>query len=227
MELKRPLDLMISLVVLALLLPLVVVIAVLIKLDNPGPVFYRGVRIGRYGKPFRMFKFRTMIVNADRIGPASTAADDPRVTRTGRILRQLNLDELPQFLNVLLGQMSIVGPRPEVPEVVALYPEDERQAVLSVRPGITDWATLWIRDEGRRLEGSTDPHRTYLEEIWPMKRRLQLEYIRTRSLATDLKIIGLTLKTHLIDRFSWRGQDSHSGGAAGTGSRERDRGPTT
>ncbi|MGH2401061.1 MAG: sugar transferase, partial [bacterium] len=105
------------------------------------------------------------------------------------------------FINVLFGQMSIVGPRPEVPEVVALYPEHERQAVLSVRPGITDWATLWIRDEGRRLEGSADPHRTYLEEIWPEKRRLQMEYIRNQSLATDLKIIGLTLKTHLVDRL--------------------------
>jgi len=199
---KRVVDSLISLLALTVLLPVLATIAVVIKLESPGPVFYRGLRIGRRGTPFRMFKFRTMVANADRIGPASTAGDDPRITRVGRLLRRLNLDELPQFINVLLGQMSIVGPRPEVPEVVALYPEHERRAVLSVRPGITDWATLWIRDEGKRLEGSADPHRTYLEEIWPEKRRLQLEYIRKQSLATDLKIMGLTLKTHLVDRLS-------------------------
>ena len=199
--LKRVFDVLVSLAALVVLLPLFAAIAVLIRQDSSGPAFYRAVRIGRSGGPFRMFKFRTMVADADRIGPPSTAAGDPRITRIGRILRRLNLDELPQFINVLLGQMSIVGPRPEVPDVVALYPEDERQAVLSVRPGITDWATLWIRDEGKRLEGSTDPHRTYLTEIWPEKRRLQLEYIRAQSLATDLKIIGLTLKSHLIDRF--------------------------
>lgn len=203
---KRVVDSLISLAALAVLLPVLAIVAAMIKLDSPGPVFYRGLRVGRRGMPFRMLKFRTMVANADRIGPPSTAADDPRITRVGRVLRRLNLDELPQFINVLLGQMSIVGPRPEVPEVVALYPELERQAVLSVRPGITDWATLWIRDEGKRLEGSADPHRTYLEEIWPEKRRLQLEYVRTQSLATDLKIIGLTLKTHLVDRFS---RESH------------------
>ena len=205
---KRVLDVLASTISLIVLTPLLALIAVLIRLDSRGPVFYRGLRIGQRGRPFRMFKFRTMVADADRVGPPSTAADDPRITRVGRLLRRLNLDELPQFINVLLGQMSIVGPRPEVPEVVALYPEDERQAVLSVRPGITDWATLWIRDEGKRLEGSADPHRTYLEEIWPVKRRLQLEYIRTQSLATDLKIIGLTLKTHLIDRFSSRARSS-------------------
>lgn len=204
--LKRVVDSLISLAALTVLLPVLAIVAVAIRLESPGPVFYRGLRIGRRGKPFRMFKFRTMVANADRMGPPSTAADDPRITRVGRLLRRLNLDELPQFINVLLGQMSIVGPRPEVAEVVALYPEHERQAVLSVRPGITDWATLWIRDEGKRLEGSADPHRTYLEEIWPEKRRLQLEYVRRQSLATDLKIIGLTLKTHLVDRFS---RESH------------------
>lgn len=200
--LKRVVDSLISLAALAVLLPVLAIVAAMIKLDSPGPVFYRGLRVGWRGMPFRMLKFRTMVANADRIGPPSTAADDPRITRVGRVLRRLNLDELPQFINVLLGQMSIVGPRPEVPEVVALYPEQERQAVLSVRPGITDWATLWIRDEGKRLEGSADPHRTYLEEIWPEKRRLQLEYVQRQSLGTDLKIIGLTLKSHLIDRFS-------------------------
>lgn len=199
--LKRLLDVVVSLVALVLLLPLFAIIAVLIRLDSPGPVFYRSTRTGQHGKPFRMFKFRTMVANADRIGPPSTAGDDPRITRVGGILRRLNLDELPQFINVLRGEMSIVGPRPEVPDVTSLLPEEERHQILSVRPGITDWATLWIRNEGERLRGSADPHRKYLEEIWPEKRRLQLEYVRNRSFWTDLRIMGLTLKVHLLDRL--------------------------
>lgn len=199
--LKRAVDILLSSVALLLLAPLFLVVALLIKLDSPGPVFYRGLRVGRYGRPFRMYKFRTMVANAERIGPSSTAADDPRITRVGRWLRRLNLDELPQFINVLRGEMSVVGPRPDIPEVVEMYPEEERKAVLSVRPGITDWATLWIRDEGARLQGSEDPHQKYLEEIWPEKRRLQLKYVREYSLWTDTKIILLTLKSHLIDRL--------------------------
>jgi lipopolysaccharide/colanic/teichoic acid biosynthesis glycosyltransferase len=198
---KRTFDLLISLMTLILLSPLLVAIALWIKLDSPGPVFYRGVRVGRNGQLFRIFKFRTMVADADQIGPPSTAADDPRITRAGKILRRLNLDELPQFINVLLGEMSIVGPRPEVPEVVELYPEEERRLILSVRPGITDWATLWIRNEGERLRGSPNPHQKYLEEIWPEKRRLQLKYVMNQSFWIDLKIIALTLKVHFLDRL--------------------------
>ncbi|MDI6891256.1 MAG: sugar transferase [Thermodesulfovibrionales bacterium] len=164
--------------------------------------FYRGVRVGRYGKQFRIYKFRTMVANAENLGGPSTVADDPRLTKIGRnFIKRYNLDELPQFINVLKGEMSIVGPRPEVSEVIALYPEEERASVFSVRPGITDWATLWIRDEGERLKRSSNPHQTYLEEIWPKKRRLQVKYIQNHSIWTDIKIMFMTLKVHLIDKF--------------------------
>ena len=199
---KRLVDILLSSVALIILSPLFAIVAILIKLDSPGPVFYRGVRIGRYGRPFRIYKFRTMVANAEKIGGPSTAADDPRLTKIGRkFVKRFNLDELPQFINVLKGEMSIVGPRPEVPEVINLLPANERNVLLSVRPGITDWATLWIRDEAERLEGSPEPHQKYLKEIWPTKRKLALKYVRNHSLWTDFKIMFKTLKVHLIDRF--------------------------
>ena len=199
---KRLVDILLSSVALIILSPLFAVVAILIKLDSPGPVFYRGVRIGRYGRPFRIYKFRTMVANAEKIGGPSTAADDPRLTKIGRkFVKRFNLDELPQFINVLKGEMSMVGPRPEVPEVINLLPANERNILLSVRPGITDWATLWIRDEAERLEGSPEPHQKYLKEIWPTKRKLALKYVRNHSLWTDFKIMFKTLKVHLIDRF--------------------------
>ena len=191
---------MVSGVGLLLLLPVFGIVGILIKLDSTGPVFFRQLRVGRHGKPFRIFKFRSMVADADRLGGPSTAADDRRITRTGRWIRRFNLDELPQLINVLRGEMSIVGPRPEVPEYVALFNEEEKE-ILSVRPGITDWATLWIRDEGRLLAGSEDPERTYLEKIWPEKHRLALEYVRRQSLAVDFDIMVKTLKVHLFDRF--------------------------
>ena len=200
--LKRLVDILLSSVALIVLSPLFAVVAILIKLDSPGPVFYRGVRIGRYGRPFRIYKFRTMVANAEKIGGPSTAADDPRLTKIGKkFVKRFNLDELPQFINVLKGEMSIVGPRPEVPEVVNLLPADERNLLLSVRPGITDWATLWIRDEAERLKGSPEPHQKYLKEIWPTKRKLALKYVRNHSLWTDFKIMFKTLKVRLIDRL--------------------------
>jgi len=200
--LKRLVDILLSSVALIILSPLFAVVAILTKLDSPGPVFYRGVRIGRYGRPFRIYKFRTMVANAEKIGGPSTAADDPRLTKIGRkFIKRFNLDELPQFINVLKGEMSIVGPRPEVPEVINLLPADERNILLSVRPGITDWATLWIRDEAERLKGSPEPHQKYLKEIWPTKRKLALKYVRNHSLWTDFKIMFKTLKVHLIDRL--------------------------
>lgn len=198
--LKRLFDLVLAAAMFALVSPVVLVVTVLIKLDSPGPVFYRGVRVGRYGTPFRIFKFRTMVMNAEKIGGPSTPADDPRITRTGRFIRRFNLDELPQLLNVLRGEMSIVGPRPEVPQYVALFSEEEK-AILSVRPGITDWATVWIGNEGKWLEGSDDPERVYLEKLWPEKHRLQLEYVRRQSLWVDCQIMLKTLKVHLLDRF--------------------------
>src|SRR3989449_3024822 len=193
MTLKRLFDLVLSALGFFLARPRLLVVAGLIKLGPPGPVFFRQVGVGLHGEPFRIFKFRTMVVNAEKLGGPSTTADDRRITRTGKWIRRFNLDELPQLINVLKGEMSIVGPRPEVPQYVALFNAEEKE-ILSVRPGITDWATLWIRDEGRLLAGSDDPERTYFEKIWPEKHRLALEYVRNRSMTVDFEIMARTLK---------------------------------
>jgi lipopolysaccharide/colanic/teichoic acid biosynthesis glycosyltransferase len=191
--LKRAIDLSLALTALVPLSPFLLAIAALIKLDDGGPVFYRGVRVGRDGVAFQIYKFRTMVVNADRLGGPSTSDDDPRITRAGRWLRRAKLDELPQLLNVVKGEMSFVGPRPEVAQEVALYSPEER-ALLSLRPGITDWASIRFRDEGAILRGATDPHETYRRVIRPEKMRLALEYVHTASLATDVKILVATLR---------------------------------
>ena len=190
---KRFFDIACSAVVLILFSPLFMLTALLIKLEDGGPVFYRGARVGRNGEKFRMFKFRSMVMNADRIGGPSTADDDPRITKTGKFLRKTKLDEIPQFINVLTGDMSIVGPRPEVEHYVNMFTQEER-AILSVRPGITDYASIWNPDEGSVLAGSADPEKAYMEKIRPEKIRLQLKYVRERSLGVDLKIILLTIR---------------------------------
>jgi len=195
-------DLFGALLGLLVLSPLLVVVAVLVKREDHGPVLYRGVRIGRHGRPFRMCKFRTMVVNAERLGGPSTADDDPRITRIGGALRRYKLDELPQLFNVIAGDMSLVGPRPEVEAYVRMFSPVERR-ILDVRPGITDWATLSNPDEGALLRGRADPERTYLEEIRPQKVRLQLEYVSRQSLAVDLGILGATLR-HVISRVARR-----------------------
>ena len=194
---KRMFDAIFSLAGLVLLSPFLLLIAVLIKKEDRGPMFYRGVRVGRYEKPFKIFKFRTMVANAENLGGLSTADDDPRITKTGKFLRKYKLDELPQFINVLKGEMSFVGPRPEVQHYVDMFTEKEK-TILNVRPGITDWASLWNPNEGAILVGSPDPEKTYLEKIRPQKLKLQLKYVRERSFWTDLKIILLTLKTIMI-----------------------------
>ena len=176
--------------------PVLLAIAILIKKEDGGPVFFRGVRVGRFGKPFRIFKFRTMVLNAEKLGGPSTADDDPRITRVGKFVRKFKLDELPQLINVLKGEMSIVGPRPEVQMYVDMFTEEEK-AILSVRPGITDWASIWNPDEGAILAGSPDPEKTYMEKIRPEKIRLQLKYVRKRSFWNDLKIIAETIITIL------------------------------
>lgn len=193
---KRAFDVAVSMTLLAFSAPLLVALAVWISLESPGPVLYAGERVGRFGRRFRMLKFRTMRTGADRLGPSSTSEDDPRITRAGRLLRKYKLDELPQLINVLRGEMSLVGPRPQVRWAVDLYTPGQRE-LLTVRPGITDWASLRFRNEGEILRGSADPDRDYLEKIAPEKIRLGLEYVRRRSLRTDLEILTQTVKTLL------------------------------
>jgi len=192
--LKRLLDVVFSSIGLIVLTPLFLLIAILIKLEDKGPVFYRGERIGRGGVPFRMFKFRTMVVDADKIGGPSTSDNDPRITKIGKSIRKYKLDEAPQIINVLKGEMSFVGPRPEVPFYVNMF-TDEEKSILTVKPGMTDWASIWDSDEGALLAGSPDPEKTYMEKIRPQKIKLQLEYVKTHSFGIDLKIILKTLKT--------------------------------
>jgi len=192
--LKRLFDLVVSFVSLVILSPILLVIALLIKLDSSGPALYRGIRAGQGGKPFKMLKFRTMMVNADKIGGPSTSGDDPRLTQIGKQLRRFKLDELPQLINVLKGEMGFVGPRPEVLSEVEQYTPEERQ-LLSVPPGITDWASIRFNNEGEILKGSANPHQAYRERIRPEKMRLGLEYVRRRSLWIDLQIILETALT--------------------------------
>ncbi len=188
---KRIFDDVVSLGGLVVLFPLLVAIAVLIKVDSRGPIFYRGARVGRFGNTFRIFKFRTMVADAENLGGPSTAEDDPRITGIGKFLRRYKLDELPQLINVLKGEMSLVGPRPEVMDEVLLYSEEEKH-LLDVRPGITDWASIRFRNEGEILRGSFDPHQAYREKIRPEKIRLGLEYVRNQSLWTDCRILTHT-----------------------------------
>ncbi|MBV8051048.1 MAG: sugar transferase [Acidobacteriaceae bacterium] len=188
---KRLFDVLLSLMGLVAIGPILAVIAVLIRLDSKGPVLYRGLRAGRWGRPFLILKLRTMVEDAEQLGGAETASDDPRITRLGGFLRQYKLDEFPQLFNVLKGDMSLVGPRPEVLDEVACYSSQE-QEVLRVRPGITDWASLRFHHEGEILRGSQDPHRTYHEKIQPEKLRLQLEYVQHHSVLMDFWIICRT-----------------------------------
>jgi lipopolysaccharide/colanic/teichoic acid biosynthesis glycosyltransferase len=202
---KRATDIVLSGATLIFLAPLFLAVAIAIKLDSKGPVFFCSIRMGKDGMPFKMFKFRSMIADAQRVSAVvSTPEDDPRITKLGHFLRKYNLDELPQFVNVLLGEMSIVGPRPEVPQYVAMFTEEEK-SILSVRPGITDWASVWIKDKGRILAGSIDPEADYMKKIRPEKLRLQIEYVRNHSWWRDLKIMLLTFKTHVFDRIFARG----------------------
>jgi lipopolysaccharide/colanic/teichoic acid biosynthesis glycosyltransferase len=188
---KRTFDVACSALGLFFLSPFLVAIAVAIRLDSRGPILYRGVRVGRGGKPFRMMKFRTMVVDAENLGASSTAEGDPRITRMGGFLRRFKLDEFPQLINVLRGEMSFVGPRPEVQKFVDLYTEEEK-VLLDLRPGITDWASIWNSDEAAALAGVEDPDAAYAEKIRPTKIALQLKYAREHTVLVDLKIILYT-----------------------------------
>lgn len=197
MAAKRVLDLLLAGLGLLALAPLLLLLALAIKLDSDGPVFFRQERVGQHGRRFRIFKFRTM-GHAGPDGPQLTVAGDLRITRVGQVLRRYKLDELPQLIDVLRGTMSLVGPRPEVPRYVEHYPAAWRERVLSVRPGITDLASLRYRDENDLLARSADPEREYIDVILPSKLRHALDYVDNLSLANDLRLLGLTLRTVFI-----------------------------
>lgn len=190
---KRLFDILCAATGLLLLLPLFLLIAIWIRIDSPGPVFFRQERVGRFGSLFRIVKFRTMQADTQGERAQITVGKDPRITRAGHLLRHYKLDELPQLLNVLTGEMSLVGPRPEVPRYVALYPPDIRTTVLSVPPGMTDYASIAFRNENALLAEANDPVQTYIESIMPKKLRYCQQYVAERSFMVDIKIIVLTI----------------------------------
>ena len=190
---KRAFDIFCSAAGLIVFSPLLLAIAVWVKLDSPGPVFYRGQRAGRGNKPFGIFKFRSMVTNAETLGGSSTSAQDKRITASGQFIRRYKLDELSQLINVLIGDMSLVGPRPEILSYTSRY-SGELPEIFTVRPGITDWASIWNADEGGVLAGAPDPDRAFEVLIQPTKLQLQLRYVRNATLRTDIKIIFYTLR---------------------------------
>lgn len=193
MAAKRAMDLVLAVPALILLAPLFLAIAIWIRADSDGPVFFRQTRVGRGGNPFTIYKFRTMCADASSRGPALTSGDDPRITRAGRVLRRFKLDELPQLWNVIRGDMSLVGPRPEVPRFVEHYPTNVREEILSIPPGITDPASLHYFDESQLLAGQKDPEQYYVEKILPQKLAIYRAYIHGRSLWRDLWLIVRTV----------------------------------
>ena len=198
--LKRAFDVLFAAAVLLLLSPLLLGVAAWIRLDSRGPVLFRQLRVGRDGREFRILKFRTVHVDAPARGPQITVGRDPRITRAGHFLRKYKIDEFPQFINVLVGDMSVVGPRPEVPRYVAMYPPATRDLVLSVRPGITDLASIEYRDENELLGRSADPERTYVEQVMPAKLAYCERYVQERSFAGDIGIIGRTIAASFVNR---------------------------
>lgn len=189
---KRIFDFIASLLGCIILIPVFAIIAILIKLDSKGPVFFKQKRVGEYGKEFEILKYRTMVVDAEKLGKQITVGNDCRITKIGRFLRKYKLDELPQLFNVLKGDMSLVGPRPEVPKYVSLYNEEER-AVLNVKPGITDFASIEYRDENEILGSVENPEEYYINIIMKHKLQLNLKYINNNNLFLDIKIILKTL----------------------------------
>lgn len=194
---KRLLDIAVAFMGLYALFPFFIIFAICIKIDSKGPVFYRQERVGRDFRPFRLFKFRSMVMNADQKGLGITAKGDTRITIMGRFLRRTKIDELPQLINVLIGDMSLVGPRPEIPKYVELAYEDYK-ALLSVRPGITDPATLEYRYEEEVLAKFDDKEKAYIEEVLPEKIRLSKSYLNNITLLSDLRLI---LRTVIVSFF--------------------------
>ena len=190
--LKRIFDITLSLFGLIILLPFMLIIAILIKLDSKGPVFFKQIRVTKNGREFKIFKYRTMRVGSDKYSQI-TVGKDNRITKIGAFLRKYKLDEIPQLINVFIGDMSLVGPRPEVPKYVALY-TDEQKEILKVRAGITDYASIEFSDENDLLASEEDPEKAYIEKIMPKKIELNKKYILEISILTDIKIILLTIK---------------------------------
>ncbi len=188
----RLLDIVLSLLGLFFLLPIFVILAVWIKFDSQGSIFFRQIRVGKDGRDFRIYKFRTMIVNAEKMGIITIGERDPRITNSGYFLRKYKLDELPQLINVLKGEMSFVGPRPEVRKYVEMY-NQEQLKILTVTPGITDYASIEYINEDEILGKSLDPERTYIEEIMPQKIKYNMKYINNKTVIEYFKIIFLTI----------------------------------
>jgi len=201
--LKRSIDVLFVLLASPIVVPVIVVTSVAVRVTSGSPVFYRAKRAGLHGQPFVMYKFRTMVLDAERVGGSSTAADDPRITACGRLIRSSKIDELPQLFNVLKGDMSLVGPRPQVLHEVAEYSEHERQ-VLLMRPGITDWASIRFRNEADILKGHADADEAYRLLIRPEKMRLAVKYVNEASLLTDFRILLDTFRAVLAGVFSKR-----------------------
>lgn len=189
---KRLFDIFSSFIGLIILLPFLFIISLCVLISSPGGIFYRQVRVGKNGKDFRLWKFRSMRPDSDKKGLLTVGGKDPRVTGIGYFLRKYKLDELPQLINVLVGDMSVVGPRPEVRKYVDMY-SPEQKRVLEVQPGITDYASIEYSDENELLARSADPEKTYIEEIMPAKLKLNMKYIEEKNLGTDLKIIFRTI----------------------------------
>lgn len=188
-------DIVVSVIGLVILSPVIIIVSILIKFSEKGSVFYRDIRVGRYGRLFRIYKFRTMVVDAHKMGGPLTSYDDPRITKVGHFLREYKLDEIPQLINVFMGDMSLVGPRAQKPYFYRFYSKEEKKAVLSVRPGITDYGSLIFHDEEKLLAGTTDPIDLYERTIAKEKIDLQLRYIANSSVWLDIKIIWLTVAT--------------------------------
>lgn len=200
MFLKRLFDFFVALAALLVLWPVILVLGIAVKLDSPGPMFFRQKRVGRHGKIFRIHKLRTM--RSDQSGTSMTARGDARITRVGKLLRHSKLDELPQFIDVLKGDMSLVGPRPQPVPHVDHYPPEIREKVLSVRPGLTDLATLEFIDEERILSQADDVHTAYIQDILPIKLKYCVQYVETRTFWLDIQILWRTATALLSRLFS-------------------------
>lgn len=199
--LKRIFDFTMALCAITLLWPLLLLIAALIRIQSPGPIFYRGVRSGIHGNSFRIFKFRTMVPNAEKIGGPSTALNDPRLTPAGKFLRKYKLDEFPQLINILIGDMSFVGPRPQVEKYTKLYSGDE-MFILAVKPGLTDYASIHFMNLDAIL-GDENVDEKYLREIEPEKNTLRIKYAKDNSFRIDIKILAMTFFQMLKIRSKW------------------------